>query len=69
MRFYLLLIVTLLLTLSTGGDDGPSFAKGLQKHFVRRDCGRGCVGCDNHNQCCCGGQVCVNGTRCGPPPG
>nr|DAZ86964.1 TPA_inf: conotoxin precursor SF-mi2 [Conus judaeus] len=64
MRFYLLLTVTLLLTLSTGGDDGPRFAKGLQKHFVRRDCGTKCVGCGNPNGCCCHDQVCVHKYRC-----
>nr|UMA83959.1 conotoxin precursor SF-mi2 [Conus judaeus] len=65
MRFYLLLTVTLLLTLSTGGDDGPRFAKGLQKHIVRRDCQAGCVGCYYHkSKCCCGEQVCVNHTYC-----
>nr|UMA83310.1 conotoxin precursor SF-mi2 [Conus judaeus]UMA83957.1 conotoxin precursor SF-mi2 [Conus judaeus]DAZ86963.1 TPA_inf: conotoxin precursor SF-mi2 [Conus judaeus] len=64
MRFYLLLTVTLLLALSTGGDAEPRRTNGLQKHFVRRDCRTGCVGCGNPNGCCCGGQVCVNGNHC-----
>nr|DAZ86332.1 TPA_inf: conotoxin precursor SF-mi2 [Conus ebraeus] len=61
MRCHLLLTIALLLTSFNGGDAGPMQA---YRHFVRRDCQTGCVGCNNRAGCCCGGQVCVDNNRC-----
>nr|DAZ85941.1 TPA_inf: conotoxin precursor SF-mi2 [Conus ebraeus] len=63
MRFYLLLTVTLLLTLSTGGDAGPRRANGLQKHFMLHICSRNCRPCGNSGTCCCAPNVC-SGNQC-----
>nr|UMA82370.1 conotoxin precursor SF-mi2 [Conus ebraeus] len=58
MRFYLLLTVTLLLTLSTRGDAGARRANGLPKQFVLRTCTGNCRLCGAI--CCCEPKVCRN---------